>query len=392
MNVLKNRDRLTQLVFGQFTSAATVYFGVFAVLPVFLIGHTTLKTSTIATVLFAASVMGKLGRVFVSSAIDRLPLRNVLVLSSLTAAAALCILPHLKNAAAICTAITIFNLANGANSVSVRSLTANMKRTTESRFLKYSKLSTATNFAAMIGPPAAFYLLTAANGMSPFYAFALLLAATAAAVFGFRSLIPDLHPQETIVSGVFYCLRLPELRRLLICTSIGYFSYAFMYNSVALYATYHLRLENWGGVLLGLNAVIVIATSYPLNQWMERMHFGVGIRIQLGFGLYLVAFLLPVLLKHPVMLAVAVVLWALAESSLLPSLIGQATVGVPASRHVAALTVYSVVVGIGEGAGAFVAVSLTASSALDGGAGFLLAAGICATALLTSGPLLKGMV
>lgn len=392
MNALNNHDIPARLIFAQFTFAVIAHFGVLAVLPVFLTSHASLEIPTIATLLFVASVLGKSGRVLVSSVIDRLPSRNVLVLSSFIGAAILCVFSRLDNAVAICAAITIFNLANGANSISVRCLIANMKQTTESRFLKYSKLSIATNIAATVGPLVAFYLLTRTNGISPFAAFSLLLAVTSVVVFCLRNLIPDLHPQKNIISGVIHCLRLPGLRRLLACTLIGYFSYAFMYSSVALYATYHLGLKEWSGALLGLNALIVIATTYPLNYWMEQMHFDAGTRLRFGFGLYLVAFLLPVLHENALIFVIAVVLWSLAEGFMLPTLIGQATLGVAESRHVAALTVYSVVVGIGEGLGASAAVSLTAGSALDGGAGFLLAAGVCAVTLVISGRLLKGIV
>ncbi|QMV16147.1 MFS transporter [Vibrio spartinae] len=384
MNSLNNHNRSTQLIFGQFTFAALVHFGVLAVLPVFLTSHTSLEVSTVATLLFAASVIGKLGRVFVSLVIDLLPSRNLLIFSSLVGAVILLMFPRLESAVAICTAITIFNLSNGVNSISVRSLIANMKRTTESRFLKYSKLSIATNIAAFVGPPAAFYFLTTANSISPFTAFSFLLAITSLVVFFFRKKIPDLHPQKNIVSGSIHCLKISRFRRLLVCTLISYFSYAFMYNSVALYATYHLGLKDWSGVLLGLNALVVIAITYPLNSWTEQVGFNADKRIRLGFSLYLVAFLLPVLLNNPIIFVIAVLLWALAESLMLPSLISQATVDVSESHHVAALTVYSIVVGFGEGIGVFTAVNLTTSSALNGSSGFLLAAGVSTVMLFVS--------
>lgn len=373
-----------RLIIGQFTLACTAHYATMAVLPVFLLENKTIDSSVVGAIFLTASVTGKFARIFLSGLIDRFRAGNVLSVSCLCSAIVLFCLPEINSSALIAVFLFIFNLSNGANSISVRAMIATYGAKKGGTASHFTKLSIGSSIASLFGPPLSFFVLHAIGWITPFHVFSVILIFTSLIIFTKSKTLPEIVTQANIIYGVKSAFQTPGFFNLMIFVLLFYFCNSLLYTSVTVYAVFHLNLLAWGGILLAISAITLIFFSLPANRLCDRFKLSDYGRIRSGAALYFITFLLIVLGQNIYFLAIAMIFWGLGEGIMDPTMTKKVTSLVPAEFYIASLTIQSIIVGLGEGIGGFLGIPAAASASNSGMTGFIVAAIISVLMFLLS--------
>lgn len=363
-----------KLIIGQFTLACTAHYATMAVLPVFLLENKTIDSSVVGAIFLTASVTGKFARIFLSGIIDRFMAGNVLSMSCLCSAIVLLCLPEINSSALIAAFLFIFNLSNGANSISVRAMIASYGAKKGSTASHFTKLSIGSSIASLSGPPLSFFVLHAMGSITPFHVFSVMLIFTSLIIFTKRKTLPEIAKQANIISGIKSASQTPGFLNLMIFVLLFYFCNSLLYTSITVYAVFHLNLLAWGGILLAISAITLILFSLPVNRLCDRCKLSDYGRIRTGAALYFIAFLFIILGQNIYWLSIAMIFWGLGEGIMDPTMTKKVTSLVPAEFYIASLTIQSIIVGLGEGIGSFLGIPAAASASNSGMTGFIVAA------------------
>ncbi len=242
----------------------------------------------------------------------------------------------------------------GTNSLLIKVFTAAaMSKSQDTHFMKYAKMSVATNIGAAFGPLIGNYLmLHHPKEWLCFFPAIIFFISAIVAKLSF-SKFPETEPTKISIEGIVAHFKIKSLRGPIILTIFGWFLYAQFFTSLPIFVSNGLMRKNLLGVLFFINAAIVILFSVPIGKFAIRILKNEFTIIACSFGLFAIGFFALGSFHYIITAYFAIFIWTVAEILLIPALSALVASGCPKEHHTVGFAMNALAMGIGEGAGNF---------------------------------------
>lgn len=369
------------LVIAEYTICTLGHFAVMAILSLYFLMGFHLSAAQAGWLLLFTSLSFRLSRIFLAPLVNKLPIRVAVCLALFVTSLGYIGMALVKNPLFVLPILLTVGIGHGTNTLLVKIMTANARKAKTEQtsdkeekaalFFRYASLTTGINISAAIGSFVGSFLLFRASASGVFLLAALMYALSGCIALWIPSQEAGGQQSPDWGKGLRLSLRMPALWRAMAFGALGWFMYTQSYASLPLFVSEAVHRKDLLGSFFVVNAVLVVVGQLPISQLLVRLRVPTSQIVLLAFLVFAAGF--AVLWLFPVwqLVYVAVALWTLAEILLMPALDTLVAEGALAEHKQIAFTLNSVAVGLGEGIGNFIGVSLAGWLVMTGKPGNL---------------------
>lgn len=365
---------------------ALSYSSLSAIISVYMANSLMFSASVVGFILLFSSLTKRTARIFAAPFIDMLPNNWIMPTLCSLSIIGYIMLATFHNLWSILIALLLIGFGYGSNSTYVKSLVAEWKTSKDSILLRYAGLNVSLNIAAAIGPLISTYIFVSINHRAPLYISAIILSINLLISLSLKTKHIIATPQKSMLTALKYHVKNVGLNICFLLTALTWSVYGQLYSSLPLYLSKELNAFQWFGSLLALNAIIVIALTYPITHLLDKYAIKSSLILALGFTIYLIGFMLIGIFHNIYFVTAATILWTLAEIIMIPALSVLLIRYTPGELRVGIFGWNAVAVGLGEGGGQMIGVKaiMGPANSSNGAMAFLIIAAMALVGLIIS--------
>lgn len=374
-NTMYNKENSWFLpLFGELTVTNIAHFSGLAVLTVYLANTLNLVAGEIAFVMVMASVGLRFSRIALAPFIDSISPRRVIPTAIALSFVGYIGMAYTQSATAAGLCMLLIGTGYGINGMLVTTLVSYTAQQSRNAFPMYALMNTGTNLAASVAPIVANWLRLEVSPEAPFLFAAAIMCASFCLSMFIRSDIPSNYRDVRFFKAAIPLLRRPDFMLMLGMVVIGWMVYTQKFSATTLFVNSVLQLPDYVGLILTVNAVIVLLISLPLGSYIRFHGFDGHKVLALSFVLYALAYALLAAWTTFYGLWVSLALWSVAEALLMPQLNALVAEYTHVRDRLAGFSLSAGAIGLGEASGNALGASSMHSAIVTGNAWSVYAA------------------